>query len=52
MNSLFLKFNHRLTLVQKDDARASLGVGRIIDLPPDLEKNLAPNTAGFSKKRH
>lgn len=39
MNSLFLIFNHRLTRVQKDDARASLGVGRIIDLPTDLKKN-------------
>ena len=37
-NSLFLIFNHRLTQIQKDDARASLGVGHIINLPPDLEK--------------
>ena len=37
-NSLFLIFNHRLTQIQIDDARASLGVGHIINLPPDLEK--------------
>ncbi|MEA1947029.1 MAG: CRISPR-associated protein Csx20 [Thermodesulfobacteriota bacterium] len=37
-NSLFLIFNHRLTQIQKDDARASLGVGHIINLPTNLEK--------------
>ena len=36
--SLFLIFNHRLTQIQKDDARSSLGVGRIMHLPPDLEE--------------
>lgn len=37
-NSLFLIFNHRLTEIQIKDAHRSLGVNRIIELPPDLEK--------------
>jgi len=37
-NSLFLIFNHKLTEIQKKDAHRSLGVNRIIELPPDLEK--------------
>ena len=37
-SSLFLIFNHRLTEIQKKDAYSSLGISRIIDLPPDLEK--------------
>ena len=37
-NSLFLIFNHRLTEIQKKDAHRSLGISRIIDLLPNLEK--------------
>ena len=29
-------FNHRITSLQEQDARQSLGVDRITDLPPDL----------------
>ena len=36
--SLFLLFNHRLTQIQKDDARSSLGIRQIVKLPPDLEE--------------
>ncbi len=35
--SLFLIFNHQLTKIQEDDARSSLDVRLIINLPPDLE---------------
>jgi len=38
MNSLFLIFNHRLTQIRKDDARAVSGIERIVNLPLDLEK--------------
>lgn len=34
---LFLLFNHSFTRLQEHDARASLGVGRIIVLPPELQ---------------
>jgi hypothetical protein len=37
--SLFLIFNHDITPVQESDAYSSLGVQRIINMPPDL-KNL------------
>jgi hypothetical protein len=35
--SLFLIFNHEITSVQKSDARNSLGVQQIINMPPDLK---------------
>ncbi len=38
-SSLFLLFNHRLTGQQADDARASLGVGRIV-APPEAIQSL------------
>jgi len=38
MNSLFLIFNHRITQNQQTDARTSLGVQHIRDLPPDLKE--------------
>ena len=34
---LFLLFNHKITDEQAADARRSLGVEQIIDLPPDLK---------------
>jgi hypothetical protein len=37
MPDLFLIFNHEITPRQKEDARKSLKVERIIDLPPDLK---------------
>lgn len=37
MTALFLIFNHTLTPEQEADARASLGVGSIVDLPPQLK---------------
>lgn len=37
-NQLVLIFNHRLTRIQQDDACTSLGVQRIVDLPPDLKE--------------
>jgi len=36
--SLFLIFNHQLTGAQETDARSTLGVRRIVGLPPDLKK--------------
>ena len=46
MSSLFLIFNHRITPLQKDDARNSLGIRRIIPLPPELQEiwgNIPPD---------
>jgi len=36
-DSLFLIFNHDITPVQESDAYSSLGVQRIINMPPDLK---------------
>ncbi len=36
--SLFLIFNHEITPVQESDARDSLGVQRIINMPGDLKE--------------
>ena len=36
--SLFLIFNHDITPVQETDARNSLGVQQIINMPPDLKE--------------
>ena len=38
MSNLFLIFNHEITSIQESDARSSLGVKRITDLPPDFKK--------------
>jgi len=38
MSNLFLIFNHEITPVQESDARSSLGVQRIVDLPQDLKE--------------
>lgn len=35
--SLFLIFNHTFTGAQREDALISLGVSRIIDMPPDYK---------------
>lgn len=35
--SLLLIFNHRITSLQEEDARRSIGVERITDLPEDLK---------------
>lgn len=35
---LFLIFNHHFTPVQEADARASLGVGRIVTMPDDIRR--------------
>ena len=35
---LFLLFNHKLTAVQVEDARSSLGVEEIVALPEDLDR--------------
>ena len=37
-DSLFLIFNHNITSVQETDARRSLGVQRIIDMPSDIKE--------------
>ena len=37
-DSLFLIFNHNITPVQENDARSSLGVRRIINMPPDINE--------------
>ena len=38
MSTLFLIFNHTFTEVQRADALSSLGVERIVDMPPDYKK--------------
>ena len=35
--SLYLIFNHQITFRQKQDARESLGVDKVIELPPELD---------------
>ncbi|MDP2647448.1 MAG: CRISPR-associated protein Csx20, partial [Desulfobacterales bacterium] len=47
---LFLIFNHELTHLQREDAKKSLGVESIADLPPDLKslwKQLPPELEGI-----
>ena len=34
---LFLIFNHQITSIQEEDARASLGIQKIKTMPPDLK---------------
>ncbi len=36
--TLFLIFNHQFTPAQDEDARSSLGVDRIVPLPPDMQR--------------
>ena len=36
--TLFLLFNHRLTAAQETDARASFGVDRIVEPPPEISR--------------
>ena len=36
-NTLYLIFNHQITIKQKKDAQESLGVDKIIELPHDLD---------------
>ena len=46
MASLFLIFNHTFTDNQRSDALVSLGVKRIVDMPPDQKKiwrNISPD---------
>jgi len=38
MSNLFLIFNHEITSIQESDARRSLGVEQITDLPADLKE--------------
>jgi hypothetical protein len=48
---LFLIFNHRLTAEQEADARASLGVGRFVELPLPLHQlwsNIPPEEPGLA----
>lgn len=47
-STLFLIFNHRFTEGQQADARCSLGVDRIVSLPPELQElwsNLPPDAS-------
>ena len=38
MSTLFLIFNHQLTNLQAEDARAALGVDAVINLPTELQE--------------
>lgn len=38
MPDLYLIFNHRMTGMQTEDARRSLGIGRFVDLPRSLKE--------------
>ncbi len=49
--NLFLLFNHELTDLQRRDAEESLGVRRIIDMPPSLKelwRNIPPELETLS----
>lgn len=49
--TLFLIFNHRITSLQEQDARLSLKVERIIDLPEELKplwNQIPPDLEGVS----
>ena len=35
---LFLIFNHDITGIQEEDAKQSLGVDTLVDLPPDMKR--------------
>ena len=51
MSNLFLIFNHEITPVQESDARNSLGVEKISDLPQDLKelwRQVPPDLAEIS----
>ncbi len=47
--SLFLIFNHNITSLQETDARNSLGIQRIIDMPPDIKKLWRQIPSGLPK---
>lgn len=47
--SLFLIFNHNITPIQKSDARRSLGVQQITNMPDDLKKVWAQIPADMGK---
>ncbi len=52
MASLFLLFNHTVTDDQKSDAMSSLGVDRILDMPPDHKKiwsNIPPDSPAIEE---
>jgi len=38
MNSLFLIFNHQITTIQMQDAKDSLGIERIVEMPDALKE--------------
>ena len=45
MPDLYLIFNHKVTMLQAEDARRTLGVVRIVELPLDLKEiwcNISP----------
>ena len=49
--TLFLLFNHELTDLQRRDAEESLGVRRVIDMPPSLKelwRNIPPELETLS----
>lgn len=44
--TLYLIFNHQITCRQKHDARESMGVDKVIELPPELDplwRQISPN---------
>lgn len=48
--NLFLIFNHQFTSAQDSDARASLGLSQIVNLPGELQglwSNIPPNFQGI-----
>jgi len=50
ITTLFLIFNHSVTRLQEEDARRSLGVGRIVDLPAELKalwQQIPPDIPGI-----
>ena len=38
LHSMFLIFNHRITKIQEEDARRTLGVSRVVDMPAELKE--------------
>jgi hypothetical protein len=51
MADLYLIFNHRITRLQEEDAKISLRVGRIVDLPEGLKatwNQIPPDLEGIA----
>jgi len=51
MKQLFLLFSHKLTIIQEEDAKASLGIESFVALPSELQElwsNIPPHLTELS----